>query len=173
MVTAASALIARRWYCGSGPRSSRPGAGRACHPRRAPVGRDGMRRLLDLVELGDVVDILLVTVLVYTAVVWIRRTQAAFVAIGLFLLAVLYVLAEAFDLQLTTAIFRSFFAISVVIIVVLFQEELRQLFERLGVWSLRRGRRAGPPRSLPADILVETLTDLARDHIGALIVLPG
>src|SRR5262249_28853623 len=31
----------------------------------------------------------------------------------------------------------------------------------------------GPPRSLPADILVETLTDLARDHIGALIVLPG
>jgi diadenylate cyclase len=88
-------------------------------------------------------------------------------------LAGVYVLAEALDLRLTTAIFRGFFAISVVIIVVLFQEELRQLFERLGVWSMRRGRRAGPPRSLPADILVETLTDLARQHIGALIVLPG
>src|SRR5215475_15340914 len=174
MVTAASALIARRWYCGSGPRSS-PGLPQQGLP--SPSGpsrsRDGMRRLLELVELGDVVDILLVTVLVYTAVVWIRRTQAAFVAIGLFLLAVLYVLAEAFDLQLTTAIFRGFFAISVVIIVVLFQEELRQLFERLGVWSVRRGRRAGPPRSLPADILVETLSDLARQHIGALIVVPG
>src|SRR5262245_8991609 len=130
-----------------------------------------MGRLLELVELEDLVDILLVTILVYTAVVGIRRTQAAFVAIGLFLLAVLYVLAEAFDLQLTTAIFRSFFAISVVIIVVLFQEELRQLFERLGVWSLRR-RRGGPP-SAPADMLVEALTDLARQHVGALVVLPG
>jgi diadenylate cyclase len=130
-----------------------------------------MRRLLDLIELGDVVDILLVTVLVYTAVVWIRRTQAAFVAIGLFLLAVLYVLAEASDLQLTTAIFRSFFAISVVIIVVLFQEELRQLFERLGVWSLRRGRTAAP--SAPADILVEAITDMAHQRVGALVVLPG
>src|SRR5262249_21799388 len=90
------------------------GGGGACHPRRAPVGRDGMRRLLDLVELGDVVDILLVTVLVYTAVVWIRRTQAGFVAIGLFLLAALYVRAEAFDLQPTTANFRHFFRISAV-----------------------------------------------------------
>ena len=132
-----------------------------------------MRQLFELVEIGDVIDIVLVTTLVYTAVVWIRRTQAAFVAIGLFVLAGVYVLAEALDLRLTTAIFRGFFAISVVIIVVLFQEELRQLFERLGVWSVRRGRRAGPPRSLPADILVETLTDLARQHIGALIVLPG
>src|SRR5262249_2588875 len=123
-----------------------------------------MRSLLEQIAIGDVVDILLVTTFVYTAVVWIRRTQAAFVAIGLFLLAVVYVLAEAFDLRLTTAIFRGFFAISVVIIVVLFQEELRQLFERLGVWSMRRGRRAATLRSMPADILVETLVDLARQH---------
>jgi uncharacterized protein (TIGR00159 family) len=131
-----------------------------------------MRNLVDLVELADLVDILLVATLVYTAVVWIRRTQAGFVAIGLFVLAALYVVAEALDLQLTTAIFRSVFAISVVLIVVLFQEELRQLFERLGVWSVRRGRHP-PLRSLPADILVETCTDFARQRIGALVVLPG
>lgn len=131
-----------------------------------------MQSLIDLVEIQDAIDILIVTLLVYTVVVWIRRTQAGFVAIGLFVLSVLYVLAEAFDLQLTTAIFRSFFAITVVLVVVLFQEELRQLFERLGLWSVRRGR-AQLPRSLPADILVETLTDFAHDRIGALVVLPG
>src|SRR5262249_27239550 len=140
---------------------------------QAPVGRRRMRSLFDLFEIGDLIDILLVTTLVYTAVVWIRRTQAAFVAIGLFLLAVLYVLAEALDLRLTTAIFRGFFAIPVVTIVVLCREERRQLFERRGVWSVRRGGRGGTTRSMPADILVETLTDLARQHIGALVVLPG
>jgi diadenylate cyclase len=132
-----------------------------------------MRNLVDLVELADVVDILLVATLVYTAVVWVRRTQAGFVAIGLFILAGLYVLAEALDLQLTTAIFRSFFAISVVLIVVLFQEELRQLFERLGVWSVRGRRGQQVLQSLPADILVETLTELAHRRRGALVVLPG
>src|SRR5262245_64903385 len=118
-----------------------------------------MQPLFDLISIGDLIDIVLVTTMVYTAVVWIRRTQAAFVAIGLFVLAGVYVLAEAFDLQLTTAIFRGFFAISVVIVVVLFQEELRGLFERLGLWSVRRGRRLGAAQSLPVDILVETLSD--------------
>src|SRR5262245_64106185 len=131
-----------------------------------------MRNLVDLVELADLVDILLVATLVYTAVVWVRRTQAGFVAIGLFVLAGLYVLAEALDLQLTSAILRSFFAISVVLIVVLFQEELRQLFERLGVWSVRRGR-PQITRSLPSNIIVEALSNLARQRVGALVVLPG
>jgi diadenylate cyclase len=133
-----------------------------------------MWNLVDLVELADLVDILVVATLVYTAVVWIRRTQAGFVAIGLFIAAAVYVLAEALDLQLTTAIFRSVFAIILVLIVVLFQEELRQLFERLGVWSTRRRRRQQEAvRSLPADILVEALSNLARQRIGALVVLPG
>jgi uncharacterized protein (TIGR00159 family) len=132
-----------------------------------------MENLVGLVELADLLDILVVATLVYMAVVWIRRTQAGFVAIGLFVLAGLYVLAEALDLQLTTAIFRSVFAVSLVLIVVLFQEELRQLFERLGVWSVRRRRRQAAARSLPADVLVEALADLARQHRGALIVLPG
>jgi diadenylate cyclase len=132
-----------------------------------------MPNLFDLVELADLVDILLVATLVYTAVVWVRRTQAGFVAIGLFILAGLYVLAEALDLQLTTAIFRSFFAISVVLIVVLFQEELRQLFERVGVWSVRGRRAQQAVQSLPADILVETLSELAHRRRGALVVLPG
>jgi diadenylate cyclase len=131
-----------------------------------------MRELIGVVRAQDVLDILLVTTLVYTAVVWIRRTQAAFVAIGLFLLGGLYVAAQALDLRLTTWLFHSFFAILVVVVVVIFQEEIRQLFERLAVWTMRR--RAVPDgHSVPADILVHALTDLARQHVGALVVLPG
>src|SRR5262249_26577848 len=47
-----------------------------------PVGSRSasrMRPLFDLISIGDLIDIMLVTTLVYTAVVWIRRTQAAFV----------------------------------------------------------------------------------------------
>jgi hypothetical protein len=59
-----------------------------------------------------------------------------------------------------------------IIIVVIFQEELRQIFERIAVWSLH----PSPPPALHSEavnILVRTLADLARDKIGALIVLKG
>ncbi|MCW5890899.1 MAG: diadenylate cyclase [bacterium] len=132
-----------------------------------------MSDVLESVRIGDVVDVLLVTALVYTLVVWLRRTQSAFVALGFFLVGGLYVAAQALDLRLTTWLFHSFFAISVVMIVVIFQEELRQLFERVALWSLRRSKQDGVAHAVPSDILVETLADLAHTRVGALVVLPG
>lgn len=120
----------------------------------------------------DIIDVVLVTVLVYTGLVWIRRTQAALVGTGILILGAIYLAARAFDLQLMAWIFQGFFAILVVIIVVIFQEELRQLFERLAMWALRRqGKKV--MSSDPTDILISVLTDLARDRIGALVVVPG
>jgi uncharacterized protein (TIGR00159 family) len=123
------------------------------------------------IQVLDVLDILLVTILVYTTIVLVRRTQAGFVAIGILLLAALYIVARALDLRLTAWIFQGFFAVFLVIIVVIFQEELRQLFERVAMWSLRRN--AGIAAGDASDIVVQCLIDFAREHIGALVVIPG
>ncbi|MFQ5683517.1 MAG: diadenylate cyclase [Candidatus Binatia bacterium] len=119
----------------------------------------------------DIIDIIFVAVLLCTAIVWIKRTRAAFVLIGIFILGLIYLLARQFGLQLTAWIFQGFFAILLIIIVVIFQEELRQFFERIAVWSLRRTVREQQYGVL--DTLVKTLADFARDRIGALIVIPG
>lgn len=126
-----------------------------------------------VIGLSDVIDILFVAVLLYTAIVWAKRTRAAFVVRGILILAVIYLLARQLDLQLTAWFFQGFFAIFLIIIVVIFQEELRQIFERIAVWSLQS--KHGPPalHSEAVNILVRTLADLARDKIGALIVLKG
>jgi uncharacterized protein (TIGR00159 family) len=134
-----------------------------------------MRGLLDsLVEirLADAIDILVVTLLVYAGIVWIRRTQAGLVAGGILILGGLYIAASSIGLQLTAWLLQGFFAIFLIIVVVIFQEELRQLFERLALFSLRRSRRVKQPANV-ADVLVECASDLARDRIGALIVLQG
>lgn len=124
------------------------------------------------IALTDVIDILFVAVLLYTAIVWAQKTQAAFVVRGILILAVIYLVARQLDLQLTAWFFQGFFAIFLIIIVVIFQEELRQIFERIAVWSLHSQR---PPalHSEAVNILVRTLSDLAKDRIGALIVLKG
>ncbi len=134
-----------------------------------------MRGLLDSlleVRLADALDILLVTSLVYAGIVWIRRTQAGLVAGGIVILAGLFIAARSIGLQLTAWILQGFFAIFLIIVVVIFQEELRQLFERLALFSLRRNKRKTPPVDA-SDVLVEAASDLARDRIGALVVLQG
>ena len=122
--------------------------------------------------ISDFIDILFVAVLLYTAMVWVRTTRAAFVLRGMLVLAIVYLIARQFDLQLTAWIFQGFFAIFLIMIVVIFQEELRQIFERVAVWSWKSS--ATPPlKSEGADVLVRAVADLAKERIGALIVIGG
>jgi DNA integrity scanning protein DisA with diadenylate cyclase activity len=123
--------------------------------------------------IADVVDILVVSLLVSALLGFMRRTQAGFVAIGLGLLGALYVAARAFSMELTAAILGAFFAVFLVIVVVIFQEELRQLFEQIATLSLRRLGRPAPAVAGQVDTLGGCLRDFARDRIGALVVLPG
>jgi uncharacterized protein (TIGR00159 family) len=119
-----------------------------------------------------VVDIILVAILLYTAMVWAQRTRAAFVVRGIAVLGAIYLVARQLDLQMVAMIFQAFFAAFLVMIVVIFQEELRQIFEQIALWSM--GRTGHPTlRSTTADAVVRACADLARDHTGALIVIKG
>src|ERR1044071_9075542 len=121
---------------------------------------------------AEIVDIIFVAVLLYTAIVWAQRTRAAFVVRGIIILGAIYIIARYLDLQMTAWIFQGFFAVFLVMIVVIFQEELRQMFEQVAVWGLGRARRV-PAASETTDVLVRALADLANDHVGALVVIPG
>lgn len=122
---------------------------------------------------ADVLDILLVGTLIYGLLLWFKRTRAAFVALGLLLLAVVYTIAFLAGMYMTVRIFQGFFAVFIVAVIVIFQEEIRSVFERIAVWSLTGGVLKAAPTHRQVEILVRSLGDLARDHIGALVVLRG
>ncbi|HTN71773.1 MAG TPA: diadenylate cyclase [Methylomirabilota bacterium] len=124
------------------------------------------------ITFAEIVDIVFVAILLYTAIVWAQRTRAAFVVRGIVILGAIYIIARSLDLQMTAWIFQGFFAVFLIMIVVIFQEELRQIFERIAVWSLTRNR-ASALGSTTTDILVRTVADLAKEHVGALIVIRG
>jgi len=124
------------------------------------------------VTLPDVMDIGLVALLIYALLVWFKKTRTAFVVMGLLVLMGVYVLARATGMYMTTWLFQGFFAIFIIAVVVIFQEELRSIFERIAVWSIARGARQQPAPQ-EADLLVRALSDLARDKVGALIVMRG
>ena len=124
------------------------------------------------ITFSEIVDIIFVAVLLYTAIVWARQTRAAFVVRGILILGGIYIIARYLDLQMTAWVFQGFFAIFLIMIVVIFQEELRQFFERIAVWSLAR-KQVPALGSNTSDILVRTLSDMAKEHVGALIVIRG
>jgi uncharacterized protein (TIGR00159 family) len=131
--------------------------------------------MLSLKHIGvpDILDMLLVGALVYGLLLWFKRTRAAFVALGLLLLAIVYTVAFLAGMYMTVRIFQGFFAVFIVAVIVIFQEEIRSVFERIAVWSLTGGVLKAAPTHRQVEILVRSLGDLARDHIGALVVLRG
>jgi len=137
---------------------------------------DEFLRILDGIGLSGFVDILIMSIVIYSVLVWFKRTKAIFIVTGMFLLGSGYLLARELGLTLTVTVFQGFFAVFLIAVVVIFQEEIKQFFELLAraTTSPRvRGRRLTeiPPDEI--EILVSTLSDLASERIGALLVLRG
>ncbi len=137
------------------------------------MGDGSMLNPFPNITLAEIIDIVFVAILLYTAIAWAQKTRAAFVVRGIFILGAIYILARQLELQMTAWIFQGFFAVFLIMIVVIFQEELRQIFERIAIWSLHPTSPPPPLRSGTVDLLVRTLADLARDSIGALIIVCG
>jgi len=127
---------------------------------------------LKAVGLADLLDMVLVAVLIYAVLVWFKRAKAAFVAKGMLVLTAVYLFSWSTGMVMTTGIFHGFFAIFLVTLVVIFQEELRSVFERIAIWSLSVSD-APSASDQQTEMLVRALEDMARDRTGALVVLRG
>jgi uncharacterized protein (TIGR00159 family) len=77
---------------------------------------------------------------------------------------------------LTTSVLQTFFAVIFIALIIIFQEEIRQFLEQIALWSLNPQlaleKSRGSSRE-EIEVLVNTITDLAEERIGALIILPG
>lgn len=126
----------------------------------------------------DLLDIALVSVLIYGVYLLFSRTRAARILSGVAAVGVVYLIARQFELRLTVAILQAFFAVIIIALIVIFQDEIRRLFERIGDrrWlgkarDWRKGASVLVERRIQT--LVDTTHDLAEQRIGALIVIEG
>ncbi len=118
----------------------------------------------------DLADIILVAVIIYQVVLALRGTQAVQVLAGLFLLFLAYLVArqlEFFTLEwLLDIIVKSF----VLIIIILFQADIRRVLSRVGKKALARGGLQSP---VAAEEICAAAETLSGRHIGALVALEG
>jgi diadenylate cyclase len=116
----------------------------------------------------DGVDIILVAVIIYQVVLVLRGTQAIQVLAGLFLLFLAYLVArqlEFFTLEwLLGLIVKSF----VLIVIILFQADIRRVLSRVGKKALAPGGFDAP---VTVEEVCEAADTMASRRIGALIVM--
>ena len=128
---------------------------------------------------GGVADMAVVALVIYMFLVALKRTRrSGLILAGIVIVAVLYLVALKLDLLLTSTLLQGFFTVILVALVVIFQEDLRYFFERVGLWWVERRlpsykRHAGRLPRHEVETLGRTLGDLAREKIGALVVLRG
>ena len=117
----------------------------------------------------DVVDILLITFVFYRLYIWIQGTRALRVLIALLALGILYPLARWAGLFITSWILQYLWAVILVIIVVVFQSEIRRALERMSPLRFFLGRPETLDR-MTVEEVVRTAFELAQKRTGALIV---
>ncbi len=120
----------------------------------------------------EIVDIGLAALAIYLVIVWLKQAKAGLAVIGACILAAIYLGARELRLELTAWMFQGVFALFFVVLLIVLQNDLRRLFERVAEWGV--GRKKGPASDVDAiHTLCEALFELASRNCGALVVLPG
>lgn len=132
-----------------------------------------LRDLPRAFRIADAVDIVLIALILYAAIIWFRETTSRRMLVGVVVLACIYFAARNFELYLTSQLLHAGFTVVLIVLVVVFQEDLRRAFERIASLGTLEVFQRSPLASFDADVLVEVAFDLATKRRGALIVLPG
>lgn len=127
-----------------------------------------------VVQIRDIFDIIIVAFLIYAFLVLIRQTRSYFIFAGILILLGLYLVSENYNLSLTRSFLQPMATFFVVILVVIFRQEIRRFFEWLASFGRRLiNKRETGLRGDVANMLIQTADYLVNKKIGALIVLPG
>ena len=94
--------------------------------------------ILSTMRLADLIDILIVAYLIYEAIWLVRRTNSYNLTKGLVVLLFVWALAEIFRLNMISSLLRKAVELGLIVLVILFQPELRRILERMGSISLQR-----------------------------------
>ena len=121
-----------------------------------------------VLEWRDALDILLVAVLLYQVIQLLRGSRALTVLTGLGLLTLLYFISRSMALYTLTWLLQHVFSSLFLLIVVIFQSDIRQALGEIGTNNLFRKRAL---QHSAVEEVVMACVEMARLRVGALIVI--
>ena len=122
--------------------------------------------------IADILDILIVAFLLYELLMLTRETRASAVLKGLVMLVLASWFSDLLGLTALNWVLLNVVNNGAVVLVILFQPELRKALEQIGSGTLRKtSRHSESDNQKVVDELIACLLKLSRRRVGALIVL--
>ncbi len=118
----------------------------------------------------DVLDILLVAFIIYWVLLFIRGTRAVQMIFGLLILMILYIISKRVGMVTFQWLVGNFLGNLLVVVVVVFQNEIRRALAKIGQWRHFGGRSLVPDQDV-FDELARSAFLLAREKTGAILLL--
>lgn len=124
----------------------------------------------------DVIDIFLISLVLYYTYRFIRIRRAGKLAGGIILIIALYFVSWRFGLLTVYTILKNLSTVGIIAVVVIFQPELRDALEKMGTSSLKfKNLKSGRTKAVEIAHMVNEIADAARalsaEGYGALIVI--
>lgn len=134
---------------------------------------------LETIQYSDVLEILILSILIYHILIWIKNTKAWNLLKGLVVILVFILIAAIMEMNTIIWIVQNVFSIAVIAIIIVLQPELRRALEELGKKNIMNGL-------LPLDIknsegglfsdktiqeISRACVEMSRVRTGALIVV--
>jgi len=129
--------------------------------------------LRNTVRIWDVIDILVMAFLVYRMLSFMQKTSASSVIKGLLILLAVAGVANFFNMNILTFLFRQIMLMGIIVIVVLFQPEIRKMFEQMGATRLNtlfRRRRKYEIIDAVLNHIITACYAMQKSKTGAIIV---
>jgi diadenylate cyclase len=126
--------------------------------------------IIESLRVRDGVDILFMWVVIYYLYTWFHGTQAFKALVGLVVLGAIYMVARLWGLFLTTWSFQILWQVLVILLIILFQSEIRQALERVNPLRIIGYHGIATSGDWIAPF-VEGVFTMAERRIGALLVI--
>ncbi|MBR3483353.1 MAG: diadenylate cyclase CdaA [Lachnospiraceae bacterium] len=132
------------------------------------------------IEVMDCVEILIIAILIYNIIKWMKNTRAWVLMKGVVVLFVFYMIAALLNFDVILWIFQNGIAVSITAAIILFQPELRKALEQLGKRNIGLvtplfGNNQAEEKFSEETIngIIKATFDMAKVKTGALMIIEG
>jgi uncharacterized protein (TIGR00159 family) len=129
-----------------------------------------MKGLFSIFRWQDALDILILTFVFYRLYLWLRKKKALRMILAILALPFYYLLARWVDLPLSVWGLQNLWAVILLVLVVIFQQEIREVLGSITLPSFLFGKPERVP-SKRVDQIVEGVFKIVERGMGGLIVL--
>ena len=124
----------------------------------------------------DVLDILLVSVIIFYIVKFIRERRASKLAIGVVIVIGVLIISEILEMRAMSFLLSNVVQVGLIALVILFQPELRAALEKVGSSSFKTFKNtiSKDKEHAKGDNIAnicQAVSELAREYTGALIII--